>query len=412
MNKKLLFGIMSLAALTACTNDEFESQNVAQEVSPIQFEVINEDDALTRASMSGNSISWNANQGDIFTLYHGATVDPYTTGYENATYTANAGANGASATLTTPTMIKAGKAIMVWPVDTTFRIKPANNLTLKIPAELKNIEHNIPYVSDLLDIQEYAAYSETGAYPTAYYTAGKGRKYPIYMRPMASQLTIKADYVGTDAQIAALYNGGSDGLTGDDAITPISLTSVDLLTQTGGATVFTTEIPLQFTDPSAAIQTRWNGVDHNKYDANHTVWNKVTGFNIAGIGAGQVNKLSTKVIKGTESCKFLILPQADIAGGVLQGGVIVNTYYGRVVIAANAQAYDNANYGYLPAATGAVSAYTAAEYAKAWYRYIAAAATAAADGETKAASTSTYVDAEGHALCKRNCPNNAVAAHI
>ena len=119
MNKKLLFGIMSLAALTACTNDEFESQNVAQEVSPIQFEVINEDDALTRASMSGNSISWNANQGDIFTLYHGATVDPYTSGYENATYTASA-AEGAPAVLTTPSMIKEGFAVMVWPVDTTF----------------------------------------------------------------------------------------------------------------------------------------------------------------------------------------------------------------------------------------------------------------------------------------------------
>ena len=391
MNKKLLFGIMSLAALTACTNDDFESQKLAEEaVSPVQFEVINENDDFTRASMDGNKIVWNATQNDLFTLYHGATAAPWTTGYENATYKANEGANGANATLSTPSVIKEGKAIMMWPVDTTFRIKAADALTLKIPAELNNIENNIPYVSDLLEIDAYAAYSETGAYPTAYKTAGKDRKYPIYMRPMASQLIVKADYVGTDATIASLYEGGSEGLAGDDAITPISLTSVDLLTQTGGATVFTTEIPLQFTAPTAAIQTQWNAVTNNKKTAATTVWNQVTGFDIANIAAaGQTNKLSTSVINGTESCKFLILPQANMATagqGVLDGGIIVNTYYGRVVIAANGQTYNNANYGYKPVTTGAVSAYTAAEYAKAWYRYISAAATVAADGETKAAT--------------------------
>ena len=387
---------MSLAALTACTNDDFESQKVAEEaVSPVQFEVINENDDFTRASMAGNKIVWNATQNDLFTLYHGATAAPWTTGYENATYKANEGANGANATLSTPSVIKEGKAIMMWPVDTTFRIKAADNLTLKIKPYfdgnvLDNIENNIPYVSDLLEIDAYAAYSEAGAYPTAYKTAGKDRKYPIYMRPMASQLIVKADYVGTDATIASLYEGGSEGLTGDDAITPISLTSVDLLTRTGGATVFTTEIPLKFTAPTAAIQTQWKAVPNNLKAANTTVWNQVTDFDIANIAAaGQKNKLSTSVIDGTESCKFLILPQANMAtvgAGVLDGGLVVNTYYGRVVIAANAQTYDNANYGYKPVATGAVSAYTAAEYAKAWYRYISAAATAAADGETKAAT--------------------------
>jgi len=394
MNKKLLFGIMSLAALTACTSDDFESQKVAQqEASPIQFEVLN-NDALTRAEMAGNKIVWSAADGDLFTLYHGATAAPWTTGYENATYKANA-SEGASATLTTPSMIKQGKAIMMWPVDTTFRIKAADNLTLKIKPyfdgeALDNIENNIPYVSDLLDIDAYAPYSETGAYPTAYKTAGYARKYPVYMRPMASQLIVKADYVGTDATLKTLYEGGSEGLTGDDAIAPITLTSVDLLTRNGGTTLFTAEIPLQFTAPTAAIQTQWKAVPNNLKAANVTVWNKVTDFDIANIAAaGQKNKLSTSVIDGTESCKFLILPQANMAtvgAGVLDGGIVVNTYYGRVVIAANGMTYNNANYGYKPVATGAVSAYTPAEYAKAWYRYISAAATAAADGETKAAT--------------------------
>ena len=107
---------MSLAALTACTNDEFESQNVAQEASPVQFEVLN-NDAVTRASMNGNKIVWNANDGDIFTLYHGGAG---ITGYETAIYTAKAN-EGSTATLTTPSMILAGGAVMVWPVDTTFR---------------------------------------------------------------------------------------------------------------------------------------------------------------------------------------------------------------------------------------------------------------------------------------------------
>lgn len=389
MNKKLLFVTMSLAALAACTSDDFESQNVvAEETSPVQFEVINGNDALTRAAMNDNhKIVWNANQGDLFTLYNGATAIPYTSGYENATYKANAN-EGEPATLTTPSVIKEGKAIMVWPVDTTFRIKAADNLTLKIPAELDNIENNIPYVSDLLDIDGYDTYTEAGPYPSAYRTAGKDRKYPIYMRPMASQLIVKADYVGTDAPLQTLYKGGTEGLSDEDAIAEIYLTSVDLLTQTGGATVFTKEIPLKFTAPTPAIQTQWNAVTNNKKTATTTVWNQVTDFDITNIApAGQTNKLSTSVVNGTESCKFLLLPQANMATagqGVLDGGVIVNTYYGRVVIADNGKTYNNANYDYKPAPTGAVSAYTAAEYAKAWYRYIAKAATAAADGETKA----------------------------
>ena len=42
---------MSLAALTACTDNDFESQKVAQqEATPVISEVINNNDAFTRAS--------------------------------------------------------------------------------------------------------------------------------------------------------------------------------------------------------------------------------------------------------------------------------------------------------------------------------------------------------------------------
>jgi len=148
MNKKLLFSVMSLAALAACTNDDFEGQQqIAEATSPIQFEVINNSEGM-RASMDGNTIVWSATAGDLFTLYHGNIT---AAGYQNATYTASE--EEGAAVLTTPSMIKAGKAIMVWPVDTTFANDgSAAGVNISIPAEQKNIENNIPYVSDVINI--------------------------------------------------------------------------------------------------------------------------------------------------------------------------------------------------------------------------------------------------------------------
>jgi hypothetical protein len=357
MNKKLLFAAISLAALTACTSDDFESKKIAAEgTSPVQFEVINNNDGFTRASMDGNKVVWSAADGDLFTLYHGAALGALT-GYENATYTAKA-EEGQAATLTTPTVIKAGGAVMVWPVDTAFRIRPADALTLEIPVvqgQDKDIQYEIPYVSDLIDVEAYAAYSETaapGVIPTAYKTEGKDRKYKIFMRPMASQLNIKADYAGTDATLATLY-------TGDDPIDPISVESVDLLTTAGGGTTnFTREIPVKFSAAPAGSQ--WGTVANNK-------WNQVTDFNVGGIVAGilpaqgQTDILTTKsLLANNEGCKFLILPQATIADalatdGVADGAVVVNTIYGKVVIAQ-------------PGIHG--SLYTVPEIGDAWYRYV------------------------------------------
>jgi len=374
MNKKLLFAALSLAALTACTNDDFEKQQIAaEESSPIQFEVIN--DAFTRASMDGNNVKWSAADGDLFTLYHGATLGAVT-GYENATYSAKAEV-GKAATLTTPTMIKQGGAIMVWPVDSEFNIKPTNDLTLSIPLVQGGkvngkeiIQNQIPYVSDLLDIKAYAPYSEEaapGVIPTAYKTAGLGRKYQVYMRPMASQLNLNADYAGTEDQIATLYKGGSEGLSDAEAIDEIKVTSVELLT--AAATAFTQKIPLKFTAPTTAILGRWNLV------ANNRVWDQVTNFNIATIGTKgvQTNKLTTKCLTGNKSSKFLILPQATMAdgtGGLASAGIVVNTIYGKVVIAdgAHGSQYDNSG--------GATD-----EIGDAWYRYVSAVPTPGTEPE-------------------------------
>ena len=340
MNKKILFGIMSLAALASCTTDDFESNsNSAAESSPIKFEVIN-NVAGTRAHMDRNSIVWDANDGDLFTLYHGGTLtasDPILmNGYENATYTASAGEG--TATLSTPSMIKAGSAIMVWPVDTTFYASPSGELTVKVPALQENIEKNIPYASDVVNIADY-----TGT--AAYNTAGLNRKYPIYMRPLASQLILHADYANTDAAIKALENDANP-------IDPITWKGVELIT--GTATAFTTEIGLKFKAANSADNTRWDAGQPNN------AWSHVTDFNLDDVHS--VNQLTSKCITDLESAKFLMLPQADIAvanatDGVAAAAVVVNTNYGKVYIAANGVGD---------------SKYTEGEIADAWYRYQAA----------------------------------------
>ncbi|MBQ7149456.1 MAG: hypothetical protein IJS06_00655, partial [Prevotella sp.] len=247
-------------------------------------------------------------------------------------------------------------AIMTWPVDTTFRA--AGNLSIQINETQGNdIENQIPYVSDLIDVQ---AHTGSGTYNEA----GYNRSYPVYMRPMASQLIIKADYAGTDAAIKALE-------AGEDGIDPISLTSVDLLTKIAGTTQFTKKIDLKFTAEDATVTARWDAGEPNNN------WSHVTGFNRTS--AVQVNKLTTKCVTGTESAKFLILPQkSDIAvatanDGVDEGAIVINTTYGKVVVAA-------------PGVSG--STYTAAEIADAWYRYQAPGAAAVAlEIETAIAGT-------------------------
>jgi len=387
MNKKLLFAAMSLAALTACTTDDFESQQTAAEgVGSIQFEVINDNDAETRASMSGNKVVFSASDGDLFTLYHGGAIaaNPAPlTAYENATYTAKS-VEGSPATLTTPSMIKQGYAIMTWPADTTFRAN--GGLSIVIPQDqTEDIQYEIPYVSDVIDIQAYAAYTET-APATAYNTAGKDRKYSVYMRPMASQLNLKADYNGTDETLATLE-------AGDDGIYPIEVTSVELLTTPGGGTTdFTTEIPLSFKtvatyapaiETAVDIQAHWNAADANN------AWSHVTCFDVANITAAE-DKLTTTYLDGNASSKFLILPQSAIpVTGVADAGVVVNTIYGKVVIADP----DNGN----PHDTK----YSTAEYQNAWYRYLPN-----ADKITVATNDENVSEAAGaDGLCKTVAKN-------
>ena len=382
MNKKLLFAAMSLVAFTACTDNDFESQKVAEEVGSVQFKVLNNNDAFTRASMDGNNIVWNANEGDLFTLYHGAAADAVK-GFENACYKAEYGEDGA--TLSTPTMIREGKAIMVWPVDTTFRITTDDDLTLTIPAVLKakdpktgkgGVENAIPYVSDLVGILAYDPDKGTADEGTRIgnkNTAGKDREYPVYMRPMASQLNLKADYVGNEMKAI-------EDLTklSDDPIKPITLTSVVL--KTTGDTKFTTTIPVKWTDPGdgatdGTIKNQWKAAKGNN-------WEKVTDFNVGAItGEGQTQELTTKVIEGTERCKFLFLPQAPIgADGVIGGAVIFNTYYGKVEVSAARYTGDG-------------------EYDKAWYRFVTdptkPAAHIDADAETVPAGKETAGEGAG-----------------
>ena len=368
MNKKLLFGIMSLAALAACTNDDFESQGtVAEQTSPIQFEVINGNEA-TRATMSGNKVVWSAKDKDLFTLYHGGTLSGSDlSGFENATYTANA-EDGGTAVLTTPSMIKAGKAIMTWPADTTFAQDGTGNLLIKIPQnQTDRIQYEIPYVSDLIDIKAYAAYNEdaTKGTVTAYNTAGKDRKYAVYMRPMASQLNLKVNYNGSDETIASLEEG-KPGVEAGEGIDPISVTSVELLTKSDGtgADNFTLQVPLSFTAKTTGAgsdEARWNTAVPNN------AWSHVTGFNKTSIGVwaadgagAQTEKLTTTYVPDIKSAKFLILPQKNtVAGGVDDAAVVVKTNYGKVIVEATGGPHG-----------GKYTTGTSGEIETAWYRYV------------------------------------------
>ena len=376
MTKKLLFATLSLAALAACTDNDFESQQkVAEELTcPVKFTVIN-NDAQTRAYMDGSTIRWQATTGDLFTLYHGVPTGALdiTTGYWNAAYKTES--DGSQASLSTPTMIKEGYAVMFWPVDTTFRIKPTDALSIEIPEVLEaktdknpkgGIENHIPYVSDLIEIKAYDPTGD-GSQIGNKNTAGKDREYPVYMRPMASQLTINADYGDTYAEIQTLEDG-------EDGIDPIKVTSIDLLTDAGSE--FTKEIPVTFNDPTPEMSGRWAAATGKNAGNN---WKKVTTLNVGGIAAeGKTTKLTTKCLDGNAACKFLILPQtemdpADPAVFVKKAAVVVNTIYGRVLVG------DPAEYDALPLK----SYYEAGEYNEAWYRYVTAnVAPAATDEET------------------------------
>lgn len=361
MNKKLLLATMSLAVLAACTDNDFESQNknVAEEISPIQFELINGDGDATRASWNeaSSAISFSATQGDLFTLYHGGTCaavgDPLTA-FENAIYTAQP---GTPATLSTPSMIKEGMAVMVWPADTTFNSSgfTGGKFQITIPAAQTDFVNQLPYVSDLITI---GAYTGTKHKDADYNTAGYDRKYPIFMRQMGSLLTLKADYAGTDAELAKLYEGGAEA--GDDPIKPIELTGVTLSTKATGATKFTKQIPVKFT----AANANWPA----PATLNHK-WTYVTSFDAGSIvDAEQTATLSAKeksLLPGNQGAKIIILPSKSDAD-IDEAAVIVETYYGKVIVAANGVAG---------------SEYTDAEYAKAWSRYLTNPATKTGDEE-------------------------------
>lgn len=370
MNKKILFAAMSLAVLASCSTDDFQSQaNLAEESGSVQFEVVNNNDAVTRASMGGTNgtkVIFSAADGDLFTLYHGGVSG---TTYQNATYTAS----GSPAVLSTPSMIQPGTALMVWPVDTTFTNNGAA-IAINIRADQKkDIENYIPHVSDVITIKPRTAAGK-------YNEAGYKRPYPVYMRPMGSQLTIKADYVGSET-IEALYNGGANA-PAEGGIDEIKVTSMELLTGGGttpatSTTKFTTKIPLTFTSITSgdANDLRWNTTAATKVANNN--WTAVTGFG-APDATTAVDKLTTKcLIANNGGAKFVVLPQAMIAAGVGvdAGAVVVRTNYGKVIIA---QGGDQG------------SQYTGTEAADAWYRVKNTAADAAADaipGEETAGTT-------------------------
>ena len=147
-----------------------------------------------------------------------------------------------------------------------------------------------------------------------------------------------------------------------------------------GADKFTTEIPLKFAAPADGQGVNWNKV------ANHRAWEMVTAFDTEHIAAGgkTATLASTCFNATTGICKFLFLPQAPIAGGVDNAAIIVDTYYGQVVVAHGDNVY------------GFVGRYDVEEELNnAWYRFRSDKPATAAqenEGEHTADATETAPD--------------------
>ena len=322
MKSKYLFGaLLGGFALASCNADEnFTSTPSAQE-SPITFTVSLEDgDALTKAEVTSD-MKVNFEQGDLLSLFHGVGDDvfapvaagstPAFKGYQNAIYEGTAN-EGEAFKFTTRSMVLEGKAVMIYPADTTFENTGTSEPVISIPSK-QNAQTKLltPHVSEFLNIAEYNGDEINQNHDN---TAGYGRNYDVVLKRVGATLRLTAD----------LQN--ADKINNLD-VAPLKLTDVELnATDNSLLGVFTTRISLNANSldrvHSASIYPNWvkvSEVDNNK-DATIT----------------RVETLSTTDITDNTTAVFTLLPtqktsndeyvQADAAT------ITVQTNYGKVAL--------------------------------------------------------------------------------
>ena len=323
MKSKYLFGaLLGGFALASCNADEnFTSTPSAQE-SPITFTVSLEDgDALTKAEVTSD-MKVNFEQGDLLSLFHGVKDDvfaptdvgttPAFTGYQNAIYEGTA-KEGEAFKFTTRSMVLKGKAVMIYPADTTFANTGTSEPVISIPSK-QNAQTKLltPHVSEFLDITEYNGNKIDQNHDN---TAGYGRNYDVVLKRVGATLRLTAD----------LQN--ADKINNLD-VAPLKLTDVELYaTDNSSVGVFTTSISL---DANSTVNVHSASTYPN--------WVKVSEVdnNSSATTITRVGILSTTDITDNTTAVFTLLPTQKTSTAdyveAYAATITVQTNYGKVAL--------------------------------------------------------------------------------
>lgn len=322
MKDKFLFAAFAALAMTACTSEEDMQVNPTAKTSPIQF-TVSMDDAQTRADWVGSNnytLQWTA--GDQMSLFHGMNLNSYGAvdaetslkGAENAIYKAAAGSSESGLTFTTQSMVKRGDAIMVYPCDTTFDYK-GEKLYVKIPTvqNSANILGKVPFISEGLIIKDF----EEGNMVDG--TAGYARNYNIKLKQIATLYTLGINYSGDEYNIIeALSNAGE--------IAPILTQKVTL----NSTNKFNTELEVKV--KNRATKGNWDEVDEQNIWVNESY--------VDAENASKTNGSLSYVYDeetSEKSAEFMILPLKSDFAGTATDNIVVDTYYGQVVVNGNTE---------------------------------------------------------------------------
>lgn len=338
MNSKFYFAAALALSLAACTTEDDLQQNSSNQISPISFVMETGGDFSSRAAWGEGDYAYTLQwtDGDLLSLYHGGEEGGLD-GLQNAIYKAKAGSSEGKLEFTTQSMIVEGQAIMVYPADTTFKYD-GNGLFVTVPAKQTSASNlnQIPFISEGINIAKYDEIKNQGA--------GYGKEYPIKMRQVGTQITLKSNWTG-DAldKINALVE--SEG---------IEEIKVDYVTMNRPTDKFNVAVPVGLKDIETGIGKNWDNV----FDPAKTIdsWNMMSYADVEAQNI-ETSEFLTSSDADLNTCEFTLLPQNYIAattGGTstaaegaegaektqeeIYGGaeadasIVIMTYYGSVTL--------------------------------------------------------------------------------
>ncbi|WP_294615716.1 hypothetical protein [uncultured Bacteroides sp.] len=318
MKSKLLFGaLLGSIALASCNADEDFSASSVQE-SPIKFtvslETANGETPLTKAILT-DKFKINFENNDLMSLFHGVTVDASAgdqkqtmVSYQNAIYAGTA-EDGNAFSFTTKSMVLEGKAIMVYPADTTF-VNGAGTNAPKVSIARDQDENTVklmPYMSEVLDIVGRTD-GTAGAN-----TSGYGKYYPIVLKPIGSVLALQIN----PTNVEKINNLG---------VAELKVTKAGL---EASGNIFTTGLHVKATDDAIG----YTGSD----DLIKALWNKASDVDLTESNLTLVNSLTTTNVSNDKAV-FTLLP-AKSSIDATGAAVTINTNYGKVVLDENVETW-------------------------------------------------------------------------